>query len=161
VFETGWAESGQLSLQVDDPAPRGVRDRIGSPGHVQLVDQAADMEFGCVGRDAEPPPNLLVGNPSARSAITSRSRGVSGCSNPPSEMSGTLRTRWPGSSGFAIRSPGTCSNSAARRAAAAGRAKLGGFHPHTLAGGLLVWLGATWAHIPLAGWSAGIWRWIS
>ena len=29
-------------------------------------------------------------------------------------------------------------------AVAAGRARLGGFRPHTLAGGLLVWLGATW-----------------
>lgn len=45
-------------------------------------------------------------------------------------------------------------------AAVAGRAKLGGFRPHTLAGGLLVWLGATWAHIQIAGWPAGIWLWI-
>lgn len=45
-------------------------------------------------------------------------------------------------------------------AAAAGRTKLGGFRAHTLGGGLLVWLGATWAHIPLSGWPAGIWRWI-
>lgn len=27
--------------------------------------------------------------------------------------------------------------------------------------GLILWLVATWAHIPLAGWAAGIWRWIS
>jgi uncharacterized membrane protein len=41
-----------------------------------------------------------------------------------------------------------------------GRAKLGGFGMHTLMGGLVVWLVATWAHIPLAGWAAGIWRWL-
>ncbi len=41
-----------------------------------------------------------------------------------------------------------------------GRAKLGGFGMHELAGGLFVWLVATWAHLPLAGWPAGIWRWI-
>lgn len=45
-------------------------------------------------------------------------------------------------------------------AVAAGRAKLGGFRPHTLGGGLLMWLGATWLHMPIAGWRAGIWRWI-
>ena len=27
-------------------------------------------------------------------------------------------------------------------------------------GGLVVWLVATWAHIPLSGWAAGIWRWL-
>lgn len=42
-----------------------------------------------------------------------------------------------------------------------GRAKLGGFGVHALAGGLVVWLAASWAHIPLAGWPAGIWRWLS
>lgn len=26
--------------------------------------------------------------------------------------------------------------------------------------GTLVWLAATWAHLPLAGWAAGIWRWV-
>jgi uncharacterized membrane protein len=26
--------------------------------------------------------------------------------------------------------------------------------------GLVIWLGATWAHIPISGWHAGIWRWI-
>ena len=41
-----------------------------------------------------------------------------------------------------------------------GRARLGGFGMHALAGGVVVWLAATWAHIPLAGWAAGIWRWI-
>ena len=45
-------------------------------------------------------------------------------------------------------------------AIAAGRARLGGFRPHDWGGGLVVWLGATWAHIPLAGWAAGIWRWV-
>lgn len=45
-------------------------------------------------------------------------------------------------------------------AIASGRARLGGFRPHAVAGGLVVWLGATWAHIPLAGWAAGVWRWI-
>lgn len=46
-------------------------------------------------------------------------------------------------------------------AIATGRAKLGGFRPHDWAGGVVVWLAATWAHLPLAGWAAGIWRWIS
>lgn len=41
-----------------------------------------------------------------------------------------------------------------------GRAQIGGLGMHALAGGLVVWLAATWAHIPLAGWAAGIWRWI-
>jgi uncharacterized membrane protein len=41
-----------------------------------------------------------------------------------------------------------------------GRARLGGFGMHALAGGLVVWLVATWAHHPLAGWAAGIWRWL-
>ncbi|PCD04384.1 MFS transporter [Sphingomonas spermidinifaciens] len=45
-------------------------------------------------------------------------------------------------------------------AIAAGRARFGGFRPHDLAGGVVVWLAATWAHIPLAGWAAGIWRWV-
>lgn len=45
-------------------------------------------------------------------------------------------------------------------AIAAGRARIGGFGMHALAGGTVVWLAATWAHIPLAGWAAGIWRWI-
>jgi uncharacterized membrane protein len=45
-------------------------------------------------------------------------------------------------------------------AVVAGRARLGGFGGHALGGGLVVWLAATWAHIPLAGWPAGIWRWI-
>ena len=41
-----------------------------------------------------------------------------------------------------------------------GRTRLGGFGMHALVGGLVTWLVATWAHIPLAGWPAGIWRWI-
>ena len=42
----------------------------------------------------------------------------------------------------------------------AGRARLGGFGGHALGGGVVVWLAATWAHIPLAGWAAGVWRWV-
>jgi uncharacterized membrane protein len=42
----------------------------------------------------------------------------------------------------------------------AGKARLSGFGMHALAGGLVVWLVATWAHIPIAGWPAGIWRWL-
>lgn len=45
-------------------------------------------------------------------------------------------------------------------AIAAGRARLGGFGLHALLGGLVVWLVATWAHQPLTGWAAGIWRWL-
>lgn len=40
------------------------------------------------------------------------------------------------------------------------RARFGGFRVHDLAGGVVIWLAATWAHIPLAGWAAGIWRWV-
>lgn len=45
-------------------------------------------------------------------------------------------------------------------AIAAGRARIGKIGMHALGGGFTVWLVATWAHIPLAGWPAGIWRWI-
>ncbi len=45
-------------------------------------------------------------------------------------------------------------------AIAAGRARFGGFRPHDLAGGAVIWLAATWAHQPLAGWAAGVWRWV-
>ncbi|TPG10442.1 MFS transporter [Sphingomonas oligophenolica] len=45
-------------------------------------------------------------------------------------------------------------------AVASGRARLGGFRPHDWAGGIVIWLAATWAHLPLAGWAAGIWRWV-
>lgn len=41
-----------------------------------------------------------------------------------------------------------------------GKARLGGFGTHAVAGGLVLWLAATWAHMPLAGWPAGIWRWL-
>jgi uncharacterized membrane protein len=41
-----------------------------------------------------------------------------------------------------------------------GKARLGGFGMHALAGGLVLWLVATWAHLPLVGWPAGIWRWL-
>lgn len=46
-------------------------------------------------------------------------------------------------------------------AIAAGRARLGGFRAHDIAGGVVIWLAATWAHIPLAGVAAGVWRWIA
>jgi uncharacterized membrane protein len=39
-----------------------------------------------------------------------------------------------------------------------GRARLGGFGWLALAGGLALWLVTTWAHKPLSGWAAGIWR---
>jgi len=45
-------------------------------------------------------------------------------------------------------------------AIAQGRAQIGKFGAHALGGGVLVWLLATWAHLPLAGWPAGIWRWL-
>ena len=45
-------------------------------------------------------------------------------------------------------------------AIARGRARFKGFGMHALGGGIVVWLLATWAHIPLAGWPAGIWRWL-
>ena len=45
-------------------------------------------------------------------------------------------------------------------AIAAGRARFGGFGGHALGGGVVVWLAATWVHIPLSGWAAGIWRWV-
>jgi uncharacterized membrane protein len=45
-------------------------------------------------------------------------------------------------------------------AIAQGRARFGGFRPHDIAGGIVIWLGATWLHIPASGWAAGLWRWI-
>ncbi|HWF64636.1 MAG TPA: NnrU family protein [Rhizomicrobium sp.] len=45
-------------------------------------------------------------------------------------------------------------------AIAEGRARFGGFRPHDWAGGLVIWLAATWAHIPAAHVAAGIWRWV-
>ena len=41
-----------------------------------------------------------------------------------------------------------------------GKARFGRFGTHAVAGGLVLWLAATWAHMPLAGWPAGIWRWL-
>ena len=46
------------------------------------------------------------------------------------------------------------------QAIAQGRARFGGFGAHALGGGLVIWLLATWAHIPMAGRAAGIWRWL-
>jgi uncharacterized membrane protein len=40
------------------------------------------------------------------------------------------------------------------------RARIGTLGGHALGGGVVLWLAATWAHIPLAGWAAGVWRWI-
>ncbi len=40
-----------------------------------------------------------------------------------------------------------------------GRARFGGFGRVAIVGGVVIWLAATWAHIPLSGWRAGIWRW--
>lgn len=45
-------------------------------------------------------------------------------------------------------------------AIAQGRARFGGFGALALGGGLVLWLAATWAHIPLTGARAGIWRWL-
>ncbi|HXR95503.1 MAG TPA: NnrU family protein [Rhizomicrobium sp.] len=45
-------------------------------------------------------------------------------------------------------------------AIAQGRARFGGFRPHDWAGGVVIWLAATWAHIPAAHIAAGIWRWL-
>ncbi len=41
-----------------------------------------------------------------------------------------------------------------------GRARLGGFGGHALGGGAVLWLAATWAHVPLAAQTAGVWRWV-
>lgn len=42
---------------------------------------------------------------------------------------------------------------------ASGR-RVGSIGGHALGGGIVLWLVATWAHIPLVGWAAGIWRWL-
>ena len=42
----------------------------------------------------------------------------------------------------------------------AGRARFRPLGVHAIAGGVAVWLVATWAHGPIAGWPAGIWRWV-
>ena len=41
-----------------------------------------------------------------------------------------------------------------------GRARIGTLGGHALGGGVVLWLAATWAHVPPAGWAAGMWRWI-
>ena len=41
-----------------------------------------------------------------------------------------------------------------------GKTRFGGFGWHALGGGIVVWLVATWAHIPTAHVPAGIWHWI-
>lgn len=46
-------------------------------------------------------------------------------------------------------------------ALASGRARLGGFRGHDIGGGLAIWLAASWAHIPLTGWAAGVWKWMA
>ena len=46
-------------------------------------------------------------------------------------------------------------------AIASGRARPASLGLHTLAGGAVIWLAATWAHLPLSGWAAGIWRWLA
>jgi uncharacterized membrane protein len=45
-------------------------------------------------------------------------------------------------------------------AVAAGRARLSGFGLFALLGGFVFWLAATWMHIPMSAWRAGIWRWL-
>ena len=45
-------------------------------------------------------------------------------------------------------------------AVVAGRARLGRFGLVAILGGLVFWLAATWTHIPLSGWPAGVWRWL-
>jgi len=45
-------------------------------------------------------------------------------------------------------------------AIANGRARFGGFRPHDWLGGLVIWLAATWLHIPTVQVAAGIWRWV-
>ncbi|WP_029625075.1 NnrU family protein [Sphingomonas sp. PAMC 26605] len=40
------------------------------------------------------------------------------------------------------------------------RAAFGGFRPHDIAGGVVIWLVATWAHLPIAGVAAGVWHWV-
>lgn len=45
-------------------------------------------------------------------------------------------------------------------AIAAGRARLGLPGAGVLVGGTVLWLVATWAHLPISGWAAGVWRWV-
>jgi uncharacterized membrane protein len=41
-----------------------------------------------------------------------------------------------------------------------GRARPGGLGGHVLGGGAVLWLAATWAHVPFAAQAAGVWRWV-
>ena len=41
-----------------------------------------------------------------------------------------------------------------------GRARIGSLGTFATLGGALFWLIATYAHVPLAGWAAGVWRWL-
>ena len=41
-----------------------------------------------------------------------------------------------------------------------GRARFGNFGLHATLGGFVLWLAGSWAHVPVAGWAAGIWRWV-
>ena len=47
-------------------------------------------------------------------------------------------------------------------AIASGRAQGAAAWPNAIVwiGALVLWLAATWAHMPLSGWAAGIWRWV-
>ena len=54
---------------------------------------------------------------------------------------------------------GTAQVGVAALAIVAGRARFGGFRPHDVAGGVAIWLAATWAHLPIAGVAAGVWHW--
>jgi len=45
-------------------------------------------------------------------------------------------------------------------AVAAGRTKFTPAGVVPILGGIALWLGATWAHQPLAGFAAGVWRWL-
>lgn len=45
-------------------------------------------------------------------------------------------------------------------AVASGRSRLDGLGLPALGGGLVIWLAATWVHMPISGWAAGIWRWV-
>ncbi|GAJ30482.1 NnrU family protein [Acidomonas methanolica] len=42
-----------------------------------------------------------------------------------------------------------------------GKARFGQFGAYSLLGGLVLWIVASWAHIPLSGIPAGIWRWLT
>ena len=42
----------------------------------------------------------------------------------------------------------------------AGRVKFTPAGVVPILGGIALWLGASWAHLPLAGFAAGVWRWL-